>query len=313
MTIPLLVATEISANARRLLQEAGFALHEAPKLPDRPAVIAAAGGEVRAVLTNGSLGLSEADIGLLPKLEIICAMGAGFENIHLPSATARGIVVTNGAGTNDAAVADHAMLLAMASLRGLRQSDAAVRRGEWATSRAQRPGVSGRRMGILGLGHIGRQIARRAEAGFGMEVAYHSRNAVADVAWTHMPDARALAAWAEVLVVATPGGAGTRHMVDAAVLAALGPEGHLVNIARGSVVDTQALIAALQSGGIAGAALDVLEGEPEVPEALLALENVVLTPHMAGRSPEAMAATAALAVRNLRAHFDGADVVNRVA
>jgi lactate dehydrogenase-like 2-hydroxyacid dehydrogenase len=234
-------------------------------------------------------------------MEIICAMGAGFEKVDLAAAQARGIVVTNGAGTNDASVADHAMALLMSIARGIPQADAAVRRGEWAQSRQPRPMISGKKLGILGLGNIGRQIAQRAENGFNMPVSYHNRKTPEE-----------LATWADFIVVATPGGAATRHLVNASVLAALGSNGFLINISRGSVVDTSALINALQHKHIAGAALDVLEGEPDVPAEIAILTNIILTPHIAGRSPEAVAATAQLVLQNLTAHFAGQPVLTPV-
>jgi lactate dehydrogenase-like 2-hydroxyacid dehydrogenase len=251
-------------------------------------------------------------IAALPKLDIICALGAGYENIDVSAAKARNIIITHGPGTNDTSVADHAMALLMAIARGIVQSDSAVRRGEWAASRQVRPMVSGKRLGILGLGNIGEQIARRASAGFSMSVAYHSRTPRADCAWHYLPSPVTLAQWSDFLVVATPGGAMTRHLVDDAVLNALGADGFLINIARGSVVDTSALINALKKGSIGGAALDVVEGEPDVPAELLAQENVIITPHIAGRTPEAAEATIKLVLDNLQACFAGQSVLTPV-
>jgi len=155
-------------------------------------------------------------------------------------------------------------------------------------------------------------IAQRAVGGFAMEIAYHNRRARPGCAYPWMDSVPALAAWADVLLVAAPGGASTRHLMDAAALEALGPSGYLVNIGRGSVVDQAALIAALQAGRIAGAAIDVVDGEPEVPEAMRALPNLIITPHIAGRSPEAVLATATLLVANLQAHFAGQPVLTPV-
>jgi lactate dehydrogenase-like 2-hydroxyacid dehydrogenase len=174
------------------------------------------------------------------------------------------------------------------------------------------PQVSGKRLGILGLGTIGLEIARRGANGFGMSVGYYNRRARPECGYTYFDNPRALAAESDFLVVATPGGAGTHHLVDAGVLEALGPDGYLINIARGSVVDTDALIAALAEKRIAGAGLDVVDGEPTIPEALKRLDNVVLTPHSAGRSPEAVAATVALFLENATAHFGGKPVLTPV-
>jgi len=172
--------------------------------------------------------------------------------------------------------------------------------------------ISGKRLGLLGLGTIGMQIARRATGGFGMSIGYHNRKPLADTPHLYFSTPAALARWCDFLMVATPGGATTVHLVDANVLEALGPDGFLINIARGSVVDTAALGEALKHRRIAGAALDVIEGEPNVPEAITRLSNVILTPHIAGRSPEAIAATLQLVLDNLSAHFQGVPVLTPV-
>ena len=305
----LLVLIERTPDALARLEQAGFDLHVATTPEHQAAVIAAIGPEVRAVLTNGTTGLSADEMARLPRLEIVCCVGAGYEKVDVVAARSRGIVVTHGPATNDASVADHAMALLMAVARAIPQADAAVRRGEWARSRQLRPMISGKRLGILGLGNIGRQIARRGAGGFDMPVAYHNRRVLEGCPYTYCPSPAALAEWADFMVIATPGGSATAHLVDAAVLEALGPHGYLVNIGRGSVVDTGALIDALKHGRVAGAALDVIDGEPEVPAELTQLANVVLTPHIAGRSPEAVAATAQLVLDNLAAHFAGHPVL----
>lgn len=172
--------------------------------------------------------------------------------------------------------------------------------------------MSGKRLGILGLGAVGLAIAKRASLGFDMPISYHSRTPREDVAYSWYDSPQHLAEAVDILVVATPGGANTHHLVDAQVLQALGAEGYLVNIARASVVDTQALVEALQQGTIAGAALDVFDDEPAVPDALKALGNTVLTPHVAGQSPEAARDTVALVLRNLQAFFAGESVLTPV-
>ena len=181
----------------------------------------------------------------------------------------------------------------------------------WRTALPLPPNVSHKRMGIIGLGTIGQKIAQRA-LGFDVEVGYHNRMARTDVPYRYFAEVTALAAWADFLVVATPGGAGTRHLVSAQVLDALGPHGYVVNIARGSVVDTQALARALQSGRVAGAGLDVYESEPAPPAELLVLNNVVLTPHVAGWSPQAVQASVDRFVENARRHFAGEAPVSPV-
>jgi lactate dehydrogenase-like 2-hydroxyacid dehydrogenase len=201
------------------------------------------------------------------------------------------------------------MMLLLAATRHVLEADRFVRAGGWQEQwRVDTPTVSGKRLGILGLGKIGSRIAHRAARGFDMEIGYHNRAAVAGSPYRHFDSLVDLATWADFLICAAPGGAGTRHLVNAEVLAALGPKGYLVNVGRGTVVDTQALIDALQAKRIAGAGLDVLEGEPSVPPRLpelLRFDNVVVTPHVAGRAPESRAAATALILENLNAHFAG--------
>lgn len=312
MTRDLLVLIELAPPSLARLEAAGFTLHLALTARERAQAIRTLGPKVQGVLTNGSTGLAAAEIEALPKLGIICAQGAGYEQIDLPAARARGIQVSHGPGTNDESVADHAIALLMALVRGIVQADAAVRHGLWSQSRQPRPLLSRKNLGILGLGNIGQQIARRGAGGFAMAAAYHSRHPRPDSTLQYFPTPQALAAWADFLIVATPGGAGTLHLVDAAVLQALGPEGYLVNIARGSVVDSSALAQALRQRQIAGAALDVVEGEPEVPSSLLGLDNLILTPHIAGRSPEAVSATLHLVIDNLEAFFAGRPLLTPV-
>jgi lactate dehydrogenase-like 2-hydroxyacid dehydrogenase len=204
------------------------------------------------------------------------------------------------------------MALLLAIARNLRAMDATVRAGEWGRGRVPRPMVTGKRIGLLGLGIIGTMIAERAEKGFGMQVAYCTRTRRQNVAYDYCETALALAARSDFLVVATPGGPGTRHLVDGAVLDALGPDGYLVNIGRGTVVDTNALIAALTTGRLGGAALDVVEGEPHAPPMLATLPNVIMTPHMAGLSPESLFAAYKLVIDNMLGHFSGSGVITPV-
>ncbi|KWR74716.1 2-hydroxyacid dehydrogenase [Cupriavidus sp. IDO] len=276
----------------------------APGAQARAAQIGAHGSSIRAVLTIGSIGLSAAEMDAMPELELVCALGAGFENIDIAHARARGIAVVNGAGTNDSCVADHAMALLLATVRAVPQLDQATRAGKWRTELPLRPNVSGKRLGIVGLGTIGRRIARRGE-GFDLQIGYHNRKPREDVSFRYFDSVEALAEWADYLVVATPGGADTRHLVDAKVLAALGPNGFLVNIARGSVVDTAALAHALRDGTLGGAGLDVYESEPAPPVELFDCPNLVLTPHVAGWSPEAITTSVMQFLENARRHFAG--------
>lgn len=310
MTHTVLVLVETVDDYLPLLEHAGFHLIRAQTPALRAEAIARHGSSIDAVLTRGPLGLYADEIAALPALKIICVIGAGFEEVDLGAAAARGITVTNGAGANAVAVADHALALLFAIVRDIPRADATTRQGQW--NRVISPSISGKRLGILGLGAAGLAIARRAALGFDMPVFYHNRRPRHDVPYTYCDSPLALATAVDFLVVATPGGASTRHLVDAAVLDALGPQGFVVNIGRASVVSTADLVQALQAGRIAGAGLDVFDAEPAVPEALKALPNVVLTPHVAGQSPEAARDTVQLVLRNLQAFFAGEPVLTPV-
>jgi lactate dehydrogenase-like 2-hydroxyacid dehydrogenase len=266
--------------------------------------------DIVAVLTNGSIGLSSAAINAFPNLKVIACFGAGFENVDHAAARARGIVVTHAPGVNDANVADHALALMLGVARDLPGADRAVRAGKWETSRIYRPSLNGKRLGVIGLGNIGMRIARRGEA-FEMSVAYCTRTPK-DVPWKHYSDVVSLAENSDYLVAACPGGPATRHLVNAEVLAALGQQGIFVNIARGSVLDTNALIDALERDVILGAGLDVIDGEPAVPEALMQSPKVLMTPHMAGRTPDVIPNQVDLFTRNVMAVLEGHPAPNVV-
>lgn len=308
---PVLLALMFLSEEHIAQMAQTFEVIYAPDAPQAAAAIAQHGSRVRVVLTIGAVGLSPTQIDALPALTLICALGAGYENIDVAHAQAHGIAVGNGAGTNDDCVADHAMGLLIASVRGLVRLDRATRDGVWRTAMPLPPNVSHKRLGILGMGAIGAKIAQRA-LGFEMEIGYHNRSPRSGLPHRYFGDLLSLALWADVLVVATPGGPGTRHLVNAQVLDALGPQGHLVNIARGSVVDTAALAAALREGRLAGAGLDVYESEPAPPAELLDLDAVVLTPHVGGWSPEAVQASVDRFIANMRCHLEGRPLVSPV-
>ncbi|CAN7229215.1 2-hydroxyacid dehydrogenase [Acidovorax sp. LjRoot194] len=301
---PVLLALMFLSEEHRAQMAQSFEVIYAPDAAQAAAAMAEHGARITVVLTIGATGLSATQIDALPQVSLICALGAGYENIAVAHAKARGIVVANGAGTNDDCVADHAFGLLIATVRGIPRLDALTRQGVWRTALPLPPNVSHKRLGIIGLGTIGKKIAQRA-LGFEMEVGYHNRSARSDVAYRYFADVTALAGWADFLIVATPGGAGTQHLVDAQVLQALGPRGHVVNIARGSVIDTAALAQALRDGTIAGAGLDVYESEPAPPAELTGLDTVVLTPHVAGWSPEAVQASVDRFLENARRHLAG--------
>lgn len=264
------------------------------------------GGQVTALVTTGGRGAEAELIEVLPKLQVIACYGVGVDAIDQAAAARHGAAVTNTPDVLTDDVADLAVFLLGALHRLLVRGDRWVRAGDWSRSGDLPLGRSlrGRRAGILGLGRIGEATARRLEA-FGMEVLYYKRSPLSDSTWTYRDSPLALAQGCDDLIVCCSGGVATRHLVDDKVLESLGPDGTLVNIARGSVVDEQALVAALQAGQIAGAALDVFENEPEVPEALTARDNVVLAPHIGSATWETRRAMGTLVLDNLRAHRDG--------
>ena len=310
MRATVLVLVETINDYVSILEDQGYDLIMAPSPAARAQAIAEHSDRIDAVLTRGPLGLTAEEMASLPRLRIICVLGAGYENVDLQAAKTHGLTVTNGAGVNASSVADHTLALLLAVMRDIPGADASVRRGEWA--KTMRPSIAGKRLGILGLGAVGLAIAKRAELGFDMTVRYCNRRQRSDVDYGYCASPIELAAASDILVVATPGGADTRAIVDTAVLEALGPQGFLINIGRGSVVSTAALLDALQTRKIAGAALDVFEDEPNVPDALKRLDNVVLTPHVAGLSPEATRDTVMMVERNLSAFFNGEPVLTPV-
>lgn len=275
------------------------------------AQIAARGQDIRVVLTNGTNGLLAEEIDALPNLELVCTVGVGFENVARDHASARGIPVCNAAGTNDSAVADHAMAILLAAIRRIPFLNNGVRHGLWRDDIPRPPHVSGRRMGIFGLGAIGRQVAKRAQ-GFDMQIGYHSRTRRDETGFRWFNDIVSLADWCDFLVIAAPGGKETYHIVSTEVLNALGPNGVLVNVARGTLVDTDAVADALRDKRIWAAALDVYEGEPTPPARLLEFENAVLTPHIGGISPQAIHASVLRFLENAEAHFAGRPLLTQV-
>lgn len=310
MPATVLVLVETINDYLPILEHQGFHLILAPTPAERAEAISSHGGQIDAVLTRGPLGLYADEIAALPDLKIICVIGAGYEQVDLQAASDRGITVTNGAGVNASAVADHAMALLLSLVRDIPRCDAAVRRGEW--PKIMRPSLAGKRLGILGLGAVGMAVAKRAANGFDMTVSYHSRQLLSDVPYDFCSTPTELARASDFLIVCTPGGIGTQHLVNKQVLDALGPHGFIVNVARASVVATSDLIAALEQRRIAGAALDVFDAEPQVPDALKVLSNVILTPHVAGLSPEAARGTVELVGQNLMAFFSDRPVLTPV-
>lgn len=264
-----------------------------------------------AVVTSAAIGFSQEWMDACPTVGLIHCIGAGYDGVDIDAARKRGIAVTSGGDANADCVADHAMAMLLAALRDIVRLDREVHEGVWkrASGLSQ---LSGKRVGIVGMGRIGLRIARRLQ-GFDVEVLYTARAPKPDLAWTYVSGVHELAARADHLVVICPATPATYHLIDRPVLAALGPGGVLVNVGRGSVVDTRALVESLENGEIAAAGLDVLEGEPKIPEALKTMSNVFLTPHIAAFSPEAFEAMSARAIANVAAHIAGRAPPNPVA
>lgn len=301
----------ISAEGRERLTT-GFEVHPLPREADRPRFLKEYGERYVGLVTAGGFGADAALMDTLPNLRVIASRGVGFDTIDIAHANRRGIAVSNTPDVLSDCVADLAFGAALAIGRRFCEADRFVRRGDWAHGRLpMATRVSGKRLGILGLGAIGRVVAKRA-AGFAMPIAYHNRRPVSDVPYRYEESPASLAEWADFLVVTVTGGPETRHLVSRAVLEALGPEGYLVNVSRGSVVDQEALVEMLQTRRIAGAALDVFEKEPHVPAALTALDNVILFPHMSSSTNETFAVMEGLVVDNLRNFFTHGTLVTPV-
>ena len=267
---------------------------------------------VRFVQTTGFCGCPGPLMAALPKLEIVSCMGVGVDAIDLAQAKQRGIAVTNTPDVLNDDVADLGIALLLMTARHLALSDRYVRDGRWKKlgNQALATKVSGKRLGIVGMGRIGKVVAKRAAA-FDMTINYHTRNK-ADVPYRHWPNLVEMARNVDFMIVIVPGGPGTKGLISAEVIAALGPKGIFVNVSRGSVVDEPALVAALTSGKLAGAGLDVFADEPNVPEALLTLDSVVLAPHVGSGTQETRGAMADLVVNNLKAQLAGTKLLTRV-
>jgi lactate dehydrogenase-like 2-hydroxyacid dehydrogenase len=290
---------------------AAYQFHD-PLHETDPAAFAKVAPLVRAVAGSGDSRVSAELMAQLPALELISIMGVGYDGVDVAAAKARGVMVTHTPNVLNDDVADLAISLMLCAARQLPAADRFVRSGQWLKGPmplARK--MSGARLGLVGMGRIGQAIAHRAQA-FGMQIAYHTRTPKADVPYAHHADLLSLARDSDFLVLITPGGAGTRHLVNAQVLQALGPKGFLVNVARGSVVDEAALIEALEGGVIGGAALDVFEDEPRVPQRLMDLPQVVLVPHIGSATGQTRQAMADLAFGNLREHLAGRPVLTPV-
>jgi lactate dehydrogenase-like 2-hydroxyacid dehydrogenase len=293
--------------------ESEFAVHKLFEAEDKAKFLKERADKVRAIASFGLMPVDGKLMDALPKLELIANFGVGVDQINLQDAKARNIIVTNTPDVLNECVADTAIALVLNTLRKLPQSEGHLRAGNWATKGPYPLATSlgGKTMGVLGLGRIGEAVAKRAMA-CGMKIRYHNRTKK-DVSYPYDPDPVTLAKNSDVLMVVTPGGPETKNLVNAKVLDALGAQGYLVNIARGSVVDEPVLLKYLQEKKIAGAGLDVFADEPRVPPEFFKLDNAVLFPHVASATAETRKAMGDLQIENLRLHFAGKPVRTRVA
>ena len=308
----IIITARGHAGAMATLQSE-FTSHLLHEAPDRNAFLKQHAPAVRGLATFGPMPVDGKLMDALPKLEIISNFGVGVDAINLDDARKRNIIVTNTPDVLNEAVADTAIALVLNTVRKFPQSEVYLRAGNWAT-RGPYPlttDIGGKTLGILGLGRIGEAIARRAVA-CGMTIRYHNRNRK-DVAYAYDPDPVTLARNSEVLIVVTPATAETARIINAKVLDALGPDGYVINIARGSVVDEPVLLRYLQEKRIAGAGLDVFADEPRVPPEFFALDNAVLFPHVGSATVETRKAMGDLQIENLRLHFAGKPVKTRIA
>jgi len=294
-TYPLLASCE-QALARR------YTVHKLHEVADKDAWLAENGARIRG---HAGAGVQADLMDRLPNLEIIAGFGVGYDSIDTAAARARDIRVTNTPDVLNDAVAELAIGLMIALARRIPQADRFVREGRWAAGNyGLFSELTGKTVGILGLGRIGKEIAQRAQA-MKMRVVYFGRRHQPSVPYVYYDDLEHMARDSDWLVLVAPGGKGTEGIVSRRVLEALGPEGRLVNVARGTLVDEPALVELLAGGGLGGAALDVFVDEPRVPEALLGLDNVVLSPHQGSATRQTRDAMGALLVANLDAHFAG--------
>lgn len=311
MGVEILQTTAMPPAIQKVLDDS-YSVHKLWEAKDRAAFLAEVGPRVRGMATSGGAGASRALIEALPKLEIISSFGVGYDSIDIDCAKARQVTVTNTPDVLTDCVADTAMALTLAMMRRIPQADQFVRTGRWPKDKFPLTDkLGGRVMGIVGAGRIGQAIARRAEA-FGMQIAYFGPRKKADLAWRYYDNLVAMARDVDILMISCPGGKETNQLVNAAVIEALGPEGYIVNIARGSVVEEPALVKALVEKKIAGAGLDVFADEPNVPEALWALDTVTLAPHIGSGTHETRQAMGDLMLQNLEAHFAGKPVLTKV-
>jgi len=292
--------------------EQTYDAHRLWTAPDKDALIAAMADRITAVASSNSGGINGAIMAKLPKLKTIAHFGVGYDTVDVDAARSRKIAVANTPDVLTEEVADLAFALVLSAVRRVPQGDKFVRDGKWLKGAMPlTDSVQAKTCGIVGMGRIGRAIAKRALA-FNLRIAYQGPNKKSDVSWTYFKDPVELAKEADIVIIACPGGEATRGLFNRAAIEALGPKGTLVNIARGTVIDETAMLEALQSGKLGSAGLDVFLDEPRVPDGFLALDNVVLQPHVGSATHQTRKAMGQLVIDNLAAHFAGKPLVTPI-
>lgn len=301
MAIDILQTQPMIDSCTKALAD-NFTVHRYFDAPDKAALIAEVGPRIRGIACQGPV--SGELINSLPNLEIIACFGVGYDAVDVAAAKARKVRVTNTPDVLNDAVAELTIGMMIALARHIPQADRFVRDGRWTREKYPLSSeLTGKTVGILGLGRIGKEIATRCQA-MKMRVVYHGRREQAHLPYVYYADLEAMARDCDWLVVIAPGGSDTKGIVSRKVLEALGPEGRIVNMARGTLIDEPAMVEMLQSGALGGAALDVFEAEPEVPEVLFGLENVVLSPHQGSATRQTREQMGDLVVGNLVAYFE---------
>ncbi len=292
--------------------DATYSTHHLATAADPAALLAQVGPTIRGIASGSHARCDKALMDACPGAEIISSFGVGVDHIDLDYARERGIILCNTPDVLNDEVANTAIMLLLASARKLVEYDRYVRAGRWVPEGdpALTMSIAGKKIGIVGLGRIGKAIADKLKA-FHCEIVYFGRNEQPEVAYPYYSDLVAMAGDCTALIVITPGGPATRHMINEAVMNALGPQGHLINVARGSVVDEAALVSALHDGRLGNAGLDVFENEPEVPDALIAMDHIVLQPHQGSATVETRRAMGDRVVDNLAEHFAGNPPISR--
>lgn len=297
----------------RKVMDDNFTVHPLFDMDDQQSWLTANGAGILAVATDGHWGAKDEIVRHLPNLKVISSNGVGYDNIDAKSLNAKGILVSHTPNVLNAEVANTAILLWLATSRRLIRDDRYVRSGDWVKNGSSplTHSVDSKKVGILGLGRIGEELARRLSA-FDADISYHSRNEKPDVAYRYYPKLVDMAADVDVLICITPGGAATRHLVNAEVMNALGPEGTLINVGRGTVVDEPAMVSALAEGRLGFAGLDVFENEPQIPADLAAMDNVTLLPHVGSATVETRQAMGDLTTANLVQFLKDGTVISPV-